>query len=464
MQSESNENNAPPKAGQLKNVLPAQPSVTDEKILAEFERLVLAGHSRENAKRLTRDLFGRAALGTGGRSRAAIHDIVVKSKVRQRKPKKADSKVETEAEDEQEAKGETEDKAQDETVTELATEAFNAEGIWEPDEGAYNLLVEALKNARNAGTPLNIDLASEILKAILAGGSHVALPAAQAEATTIVPFEAPAPSVAGTEALPAPALVELEAEVTRTFERLRESSWECAVALTKIHDSKLYPDSASAGSWERYMLGRWGIRRAQAFNIVAWVHDEITLNVSLPSLLPIEEGKSTPVDLGEAPVDARSTQGRPADATTEGVSGSGIVYPVDSPTPTPPAIPIHKTERASRAARSKPRPRKIRGKLNDGDLANLVDEALVVPIEGSKDYMARTEADRRVSEGTLAKVETKYYDPSAKSGDWFLLSIEDNNDGLVETFERFIEARSSHPNFTDLLARLAVLVTGTPAS
>jgi hypothetical protein len=117
---------------------------SDARILAEFERLVLQGHRREIAERLVANAYGR--------TRPAIHALVMGSKIK--KPKKA------------EAKGEAE------TVSELATEAFNAEGIWEPDEGQYNLLLEALENAHNAGTPITIDFASEILKAILAGGSH----------------------------------------------------------------------------------------------------------------------------------------------------------------------------------------------------------------------------------------------------------------------------------------------------
>jgi hypothetical protein len=241
----------------------------DAQILAEFERLVLGGHNREKAERLVCNLYGRTALGTSGRTRAAIHELVSKSTVRHRQPKKEEAKAETKAdiqagetEAEAETKGEIEMKAEvkgeAETVTELATEAFNAEGIWEPDEGSYNLLVEALKNFRNAGAPLDIDVASEILQAILAGEPHPALPAVQAEATTIVTLEAPAFSpVTETEAVELPTLVKLEAEVEKAWARVEESSWQWAVALCAIHDSKLFPDSASAGSWERYCDGRW---------------------------------------------------------------------------------------------------------------------------------------------------------------------------------------------------------------
>src|SRR5271165_6910171 len=174
----------------------AASSVTDEKILAEFEARVLEGLSREKAERLMSSLFGRVALGTGGRTRAEIHGLVIRSEVR--KPKKAEA--EKEAETKAEAKAEAKE-ARAETVTELATEAFAAEGIWEPDEERYNLLVEALQNSRNAGTPPNIDVALEIMQAILAGGSHVALPAAKAEATTNVTFEASASSLTEAEAL-----------------------------------------------------------------------------------------------------------------------------------------------------------------------------------------------------------------------------------------------------------------------
>jgi len=239
----------------------------DAKILAEFERLVLEGHRREIAERLVCNLLGRTALGNRGLTRAAIHGLVMESKVK--KPKKTETVTEVEAE------------TKAGTVTELATEAFNAEAIWEPKEtheGRYNLLVEALKNARNAGTPLNIDVASEILKAILAEGSHRNLPAAKAEATTDVPFEASAEA----ETVPVPALIKLEAEVTRAFERVRESSWDWAVALCAIHDSRLYPDSASAGSWERYTKLRWKLERDIVSPRVGRTGDPDHGNLSIP--------------------------------------------------------------------------------------------------------------------------------------------------------------------------------------
>jgi hypothetical protein len=412
----------------------------DDKILAEFERLVLEGHRREIAERLVCNLFGRTALGNRGLTRAAIHDIVMEFKVK--KPKKTETVTEVEAETKAEAKAGT--------VTELATEAFNAEAIWEPKEtheGRYNLLVEALKNARNAGTPLNIDVASEILKAILAEGSHPNLPAAKAEATTDVPFEASAEA----ETVPVPALIKLEAEVTRAFERVRESSWDWAVALCAIHDSRLYPDSASAGSWERYTKLRWKLERAQSYRLVAWVHHEISLVPALEEPeTQITETSVSPGILAPAPNAPPAT-------------------PIPAPTPsapTSPATPIHPTEKLSRAARGKPRPRKkVSGKLNEDDLAGMQEAGTVVSVAGRSEVYARTEADRLVSTGELVRIDGSYYDPKAKMGATvFPLRIDEDNDALIEAFERFLKARSSHPNFADLLARLAKLVNGALAS
>jgi hypothetical protein len=406
----------------------------DAKILAEFERLVLEGHRREIAERLVCNLLGRTALGNRGLTRAAIHGLVMESKVK--KPKKTETVTEVEAE------------TKAGTVTELATEAFNAEAIWEPKEtheGRYNLLVEALKNARNAGTPLNIDVASEILKAILAEGSHRNLPAAKAEATTDVPFEASAEA----ETVPVPALIKLEAEVTRAFERVRESSWDWAVALCAIHDSRLYPDSASAGSWERYTKLRWKLERAQSYRLVAWVHHEISLVPALEE--PETQITETSVSPGileepeEKPTVASGLLGRILGPQTASTSADAAQSPAQSVSPgilaAAPDQPVHKNEKASRAARSKPRSRKIRGKLNEDDLAEMQEAGTVVPVEGTTEVYARTEADRRVSEGTLAKVEGKYYDPSARTGDWFLLSIEDpknpdRSTGLLKTYPR----------------------------
>jgi hypothetical protein len=81
-----------------------------------------------------------------------------------------------------------------------------------------------------------------------------------------------------------------------------------------------------------------------------------------------------------------------------------------------PAKPVHATERASRAARTKAR--RIRGKLNEDDLEALREAGNVVQAEGSDVYLSRKEADRQVKEGDLVKVDDRYYRPGdlTKSG------------------------------------------------
>jgi hypothetical protein len=189
-----------------------------------------------------------------------------------------------------------------------------------------------------------------------------------------------------------PTLLELEAKAQKAWQTAQTAGWEWAVAITEIHDSRCYPGSAEAGSWETYMLSRWGIRRAQAFNVVAWVHHEMTL--TLVPMLPEEletDGQSTSVDSGT---------GKQAIPPTTGVSVAGGL---------PPAKPVHATERESREARTKHR--KIRGKLNEDDLDALREAGNVVQIEGGDDYISRTEADRQAQEGDLVKVDDKYYRP-----------------------------------------------------
>jgi hypothetical protein len=189
-----------------------------------------------------------------------------------------------------------------------------------------------------------------------------------------------------------PTLLELEAKAQKAWQTAQTAGWEWAVAITEIHDSRCYPGSAEAGSWETYMLSRWGIRRAQAFNVVAWVHHEMTL--TLVPMLPEEletDGQSTSVDSGT---------GKQAIPPTTGVSVAGGL---------PPAKPVHATERESREARTKHR--KIRGKLNEDDLDALREAGNVVKIEGGDDYLSRTEADRQNQEGDLVKVDDKNYRP-----------------------------------------------------
>jgi hypothetical protein len=70
----------------------------------------------------------------------------------------------------------------------------------------------------------------------------------------------------------APTLLELELKAQRAFRVLHDAGWDWAVVITEIHDSKLYPASEDVGGWEAYMLTRWGLHKAQAYRIVAWVH------------------------------------------------------------------------------------------------------------------------------------------------------------------------------------------------
>lgn len=130
-------------------------------------------------------------------------------------------------------------------------------------------------------------------------------------------------------------LAELEAEVEKAYATLRTSSWQWAVAITKIHDSKLFPGANKPDGWAAYMEKRWDIGRAQAFNYVAWVHNEIKL---VPSM-HLEDEKSTTVD--------STQQGQPE-------------------------TPQHKTERASRSARSSQRAAKKSKKLTLGQKVNMI--------------------------------------------------------------------------------------------
>jgi hypothetical protein len=107
-------------------------------------------------------------------------------------------------------------------------------------------------------------------------------------------------------------LTEMEAEVEKTYLTFRQSGWEWAKAITRIHDSKLYPHSSEPDGWASYMETRWKIGRSQAFRYIQWVHDEIKL---LPGL-----------------DDEKSPMG-------------------DSTKQTPPRTPQNKSERASRKAR-----------------------------------------------------------------------------------------------------------------
>jgi hypothetical protein len=152
------------------------------------------------------------------------------------------------------------------------------------------------------------------------------------------------------EMVPTPTLAELEENAKSAFLDLNRSAWAWAVANTKIHDSKLYPGADQPNGWAAYMQARWSIGRAQAFNYVRWVHDEIQLLVALePLQLEDKEGKSTKSRL-------------------------------DSNEQEPPAQPKHRSESKSRAARSSRK--RVAGKLNEEDAQELVSLGNMVLING----------------------------------------------------------------------------------
>jgi hypothetical protein len=212
---------------------------------------------------------------------------------------------------------------------------FRAAGCYEPSEAQIKRLREALDNLDLRTTDEEV---IEIAEAIFLGRSIPALPLPEG---TSYPTEAESLKVDSEEEvtpLPVPTLIELEARVTETWQQAKESNWQLACALTAIHDSKLFPDSASVGGWERYTKGRWGLGRAQSFNLVAWVHHEIKMKLEPPPETP--------------PVETSVESTKYTGPTTEELT-------VKAPeTKTPPATPVYSSEIASRAARSKPRPPK----------------------------------------------------------------------------------------------------------
>jgi hypothetical protein len=74
-------------------------------------------------------------------------------------------------------------------------------------------------------------------------------------------------------------LKELEADVERTKAEFYNKGWEFAKAVTVLHDSGLYPYADETDGFYRYMDERFGIRRAQAANYVAWTRNEVKMLV-----------------------------------------------------------------------------------------------------------------------------------------------------------------------------------------
>ena len=315
-------------------------SVTDAGIRAEFERLVVL-EGRERAERLTCNLYGTVALGTRGRTRAEIHNIVSESKVKRPKKAKAETKADSKTEVVETKADETEVEIEEVPPSKEYSDLdyFQAAGLYEPSESQLKRLREALDNLDLRTTDEEI---IEIAEAIFLGRSIPALPLPEG---TSYPTEADAETIKVDSEeeviplpVPLPTLMELEARVTETWQQAKESNWQFAVALCAIHDSKLFPDSASVGGWERYTKGRWGLGRAQSFNLVAWVHHEIKMKLEPPPETP--------------PVETSVESTKYTTPTTEELT-------VKAPeTKTPPAIPVYSSEIASRAARSKPRPPK----------------------------------------------------------------------------------------------------------
>jgi hypothetical protein len=111
---------------------------------------------------------------------------------------------------------------------------------------------------------------------------------------------------------PVKTFAELEASAEIEHRCMRDACWKWAVAITRIHDSKLYPGAGEPNGFYTYRWKRWELKKAQAANFVAWVHHEIKLTV-MP-VLSLEDQGSTTVDFSkqEAPAEPKHR--------TEGVS------------------------------------------------------------------------------------------------------------------------------------------------
>jgi hypothetical protein len=125
------------------------------------------------------------------------------------------------------------------------------------------------------------------------------------------------------EVVNTPTLVELEAEVESAYSACQNAGWQWAVAVTRIHDSKLYPHADESGGFYTYMEERWGIKKAQAANYVAWVKQEIKLQVML-----LDYDESTKVDSLATPAPAKPKHKSVTKARNarSGSRGTGFKY------------------------------------------------------------------------------------------------------------------------------------------
>ena len=236
---------------------------------------------------------------------------------------------------------------------------------------------------------------------------------AEAETTEVEAKAEPVESeTTGAATATIPTLEELEAKVQEAWKKAQEASWEWAVAVTAIHDSKCYPGAGENDSWAAYMHARWNVRRAYAYRPVAWVHHEVSL--TLVPMLPADLDHESQYPAGYSGSQNNESQSTTVDSGSQndesqypaGYSGSQESPPAKAVAP---AKPVYATEWASRAARTKPR--KIKGKLNEDELDALRKDGKIVQIEGSADYMSRKEADQQVQEGDLVKMGDKYFRP-----------------------------------------------------
>jgi len=154
------------------------------------------------------------------------------------------------------------------------------------------------------------------------------------------------------EVVKAPTLEELESAIEKAGLTFRESGWAFAVAITALHDSKLYPHAGEPNGFYTYMEERWGIKKVQSSLYVAWVKHEIKMELMLQDpALQLEDIKPSQVDSTQTP---------------------------------PPETPKNKGVAASRGAR-----KRVPGKLNEEDAQELVRAGNVVKV-GNEYYSKGT--------------------------------------------------------------------------
>jgi hypothetical protein len=132
-------------------------------------------------------------------------------------------------------------------------------------------------------------------------------------------------------------LEELESAAEAALTSFRDSLWTFAVAVTAIHDSGLYEYAGEAGGFYRYMEQRWGIKKAQAANYVAWVKHEIKVElVSQNPVLRLEDIKSNQIDSNVTPPPETPRDGGTAKSRESRKSGSpGAGVPSQNGDPEP---------------------------------------------------------------------------------------------------------------------------------